>query len=126
MYEHLVKRPLLWIASSKRDLMKMPQKVISDFGYGLYEAQLGDFPSMGKVLKGFGGSNVVELLADEQGGTFRAVYTVRFKEVIIVLHVFQKKSTKGIGTSKQDVELIRSRLKLAEEIYKNWKRGQNG
>lgn len=50
------------------------------------------------------------------------MYTVRFTDVIIVLHAFQKKSKRGIETPKQDMELIRSRLKLAEELYKEWKR----
>ena len=115
------KRPLLWIASSRRDLLDMPPEVRSDFGHGLYEAQLGDHPDIGKPLSGFGGASVVELLTDYRGGTFRAVYTVRFKEVVVVLHVFQKKSKKGIETTKQDIELIHSRLKLAEEVYKDWR-----
>jgi len=114
-------RPLLWVASSKRDLLNMPPEVTSDFGYGLYEAQIGDHPSIGKVLSGFGGTSVVELKMDHRGDTFRAVYTVRFAEVIVVLHAFQKKSHKGKETTKQDKELIHSRLKLAEEMYKEWK-----
>lgn len=120
-------RPLLWVASSKRDLMEMPFDVIDDFGYGLYQAQIGKLPDIGKTLTGFGGSSVIELVKDHQVGTFRAVYTVRFKEVIVVLHAFQKKSKKGIATPKQDMELIHSRLKLAEEIYAEWKkRRKNG
>jgi phage-related protein len=80
------------------------------------------------VLRGFGGSSVVELVMDHQGDTFRAVYTVRFEEVVIILHAFQKKSKSGKKTPKQDMDLIRSRLRLAEEMYKEWKnkRGKNG
>ena len=65
---------------------------------------------------------------DRKGDTFRAVYTVRFKEVVVVLHAFQKKSKKGIKTPKQDMDLINSRLKLAEAMYKEWKskRGKHG
>lgn len=127
MGDNKVERPLLWVASSKSDLMDMPQEVISEFGYGLYEAQIGDHPSIGKILTGFGGSKVVELIMDHNGDTFRAVYTVRFKEIVVVLHAFQKKSKKGIKTPKQDIDLIHSRLKLAEEMYKDWKsRGKYG
>ena len=54
------------------------------------------------------------------GDTFRAVYTVRFGEVVYVLHVFQKKSKRGIATPKKELELIRKRLKLAEEDHKEW------
>ena len=57
--EHL--KPILWIASSKRDLMQMPQDVITDFGFGLYQAQLGEYPDTAKTLHGFGGTSVVEL-----------------------------------------------------------------
>lgn len=121
-------KPLLWVASSKRDLMDMPQEIRSDFGHGLYEAQLGGYPAIGKTLKGFGSANIVELVLDDEGGTFRTVYTVRFSDAVVILHVFQKKSKKGSETSKQDIKLIHSRLKLAEEMYKDWKlkRGKNG
>lgn len=121
MDESQVQRPVLWVASAKRDLMEMPPEVIDDFGFGIYQAQIGEYPDIGKTLGGFGGANVIELIQGHQGDTFRAVYTVRFSEVIVVLHAFQKKSKKGIATPKQDMELIHSRLKLAEELYKLWK-----
>jgi phage-related protein len=70
----------------------MPQEVRSEFGHGLHEAQIGAHPSIGKVLSGFRGASVIELVMDHQGDTLRAVYTVRFKEVVIVLHAFQKKA----------------------------------
>jgi phage-related protein len=54
------------------------------------------------------------------GGTYRAIYTVKFKEAIAVLHVFQKKSKHGIATPKQDVDLIKSRFKLARHEYETW------
>lgn len=89
-------RPLMWIGSSKRDFTKMPDEVIDDFGFGLYQAQKGKHPKIGKILRGFGGADVVELIKDCADGTFRAVYTVRFSEVVVVLHAFQKKSKKGL------------------------------
>lgn len=118
--EHV--KPLLWISSSRKDLMEMPEDVIADFGYGLYQAQTGKHPDIAKTLSGFAGASVIELVQDHKGDTFRAVYTVKFSNAIVVLHAFQKKSKRGIETPKQDMELIRSRLKLAEEIYKEWKR----
>ena len=115
-------KPLLWVSSSKKNLREMPEDVITDFGYGLYQAQIGKHPDIAKTLSGFGGASVIELVQDHKGDTFRAVYTVKFSDAIMVLHAFQKKSKRGIETPKQDMELIRSRLKLAEEIYKEWKR----
>lgn len=113
-------KTLLWIGSSKKDLQNFPEEVQSDVGFGLYQSQLGKHPTSGKTLSGFGGANVIELIAEHRSGTFRAVYTVRFAKAVIVLHVFQKKSTKGIATTKQDIELIKSRLKLAEEVYADY------
>ncbi len=112
---------VLWVASSKRDYLEMPDDIVDDFGFGLYQAQKGKHPKIGKVLKGFGGASVIELVQDHEDGTFRCVYTVRFEDAIVVLHAFQKKSKKGIETPKPDMDLIRSRFKLAEVIYKEWK-----
>lgn len=112
-------KPILWVASSKRDLVEMPKDVVADFGYGLYQAQLGEHPDIAKPLKHVGGS-VLELVADHKSSTFRAVYTVKFPKAIVVLHAFQKKSKKGIATPKKEVDLIKERLKRAEKIYKDW------
>ena len=120
MSEDPLIKSLLWISSSKKDLMDMPKDVIADFGHGLYQAQIGQHPDIVKPLLGFGGASVIELVQDYQSNTFRAVYTVRFPKAIVVLHAFQKKSKHGIGTPKQDIDLIRSRLKLAEACYAEW------
>lgn len=114
-------KPVLWVSSSKDDLMDMPPDVVTDFGYGLYQAQIGDYPDIAKTLSGFGGASVIELVQDHKGDTFRAVYTVKFSDAIVVLHAFQKKSKRGAETPKRDIELIRSRLKLADVVYKDWK-----
>ena len=111
-------KPLRWIASSKDDLSAMPGEVRRDVGYALYVAQQGDKDSDAKVLSGFGGAGVIEVIARHDGGTFRAVYTVRFAGVVYVLHAFQKKAKRGIATPKKEMDLIRKRLKLAEQDYK--------
>ena len=80
MDESQAPRPVLWVASAKRDLLAMPSDVIDDFGFGLYQAQIGEYPDIGKTLSGFGSANVIELAQDHKGDTFRAVYTVRFSE----------------------------------------------
>lgn len=114
-------RQLLWVASSKRDFAAMPETVVNDFGHWLFQVQKGITPKNAKALSGFGGAKVMELWKDCADGTFRTVFTVSFTEVVVILHAFQKKSKKGIETSKQDIDLIYSRLKLAEIIYKEWK-----
>lgn len=117
-------KPLAWIGSSRKDLMEMPEDIKSAFGFALFQVQMGDRPSQAKTLSGFGGASVVELVEDHDKGTYRAVYTVRFEEAIYVLHCFQKKSKSGIATPKQDIELIRSRLKIAEETHQQWKKSK--
>lgn len=102
--------------------MDMPREIVTDFGYGLYQAQLGEHPDIAKPLRGFSGASVLELVEDHQSGTYRAVYTVKFEDAIVVLHVFQKKSKSGIETPKKDIDLIHERLKRAQVIYQDWKK----
>jgi len=102
------------MGSSKSDLGLMPPEVRSHMGYALYVAQQGGKHRDAKPLKGFGGAGVVEIVKDHRGDTFRAVYTVRIAGAVYVLHVFQKKSKKGRGTPKADMELITMPLRKAE------------
>ena len=107
-------KPLDWISSSYKDLMALPPDVRRRFALSL--AQMGDQDDAAKVLKGFGGAGVLEVVEDDAGGTYRAVYTVKFAEAVFVLHCFQKKSKRGIATPKQDMDTIRARLKVAEAL----------
>ena len=91
----------------------MPEGVVDVFGYALYLAQIGRKHPQSKPLKGFGSAGVLEVVEDDDGRTYRAVYTIKFSNGVYVLHCFQKKSKKGIETSKQDKDLIEARLKLA-------------
>ena len=109
-------KPLEWIASSHKDLMALPSDVRRRFGYALSLAQIGDQDDAAKVLKGFGGTGVLEVVEDDAGGTYRAVYTVKFAEAVFVLHCFQKKSKRGIATPKSDMDIIRARLKVADAL----------
>jgi phage-related protein len=114
--------PLVWVASSLDDLRSMPEDVIDDFGHALYDVQEGKFPRTAKALSGFGGAMVLELVESRRGNAYRAVYTVRFEGRIYVLHVFQKKSKSGQATPKPDLDLIRSRLKRAEDMHEKWRK----
>ncbi|AKM33487.1 addiction module toxin RelE (plasmid) [Pandoraea faecigallinarum] len=107
-------KPLEWIGGSYRELMALPPDVRRRFGYALSLAQMGDQDDAAKVLKGFGGAGVLEVVEDDVGGTYRVVYTVKFVDAVFVLHCFQKKSKRGIATPKEDMDIIRARLKVAE------------
>lgn len=106
-----------WIASSLDDLKDFPEEVKQAVGYALYRAQGGEKHPNAKPFKGFKGAGVLEVVEDFDGDTYRAVYTVKFKGVVYVLHAFQKKSKHGIATSNQDIELIKARLNRAKEHY---------
>jgi phage-related protein len=111
-----------WIASALRDLAKLPDDVKRVMGYALWLAQQGDKHPDAKPLKGFGGGSVLEVVEDYDGDTYRAVYTVKFKDAVYLLHAFQKKSKRGSRTPQADIDLIKSRLKLAEDDYRERKK----
>lgn len=108
---------LRWIGSSKRDLIEMPEEVRRAFGHGLHLAQTRGRAPSAKPLKGFG-AGVVELIEDHDKDTYRSVYTVKFKEAVYVLHCFKKKSKSGIATPREDLERIQTRVKTAEQKWK--------
>jgi phage-related protein len=110
-------KPLCWMGSSLRDLKTFPKEAQHDIGFALFVAQSGEEHTSVKALKGFGGRSVLEIVAPFDGDTYRAVYTVRFADIIYVLHAFQKKSTRGIATPQKDIELIRRRLADAERLH---------
>ena len=112
-------KALVWMGSSKKDLLKLPSSVIDVFGYALYLAQTGGRHPDAKVLRGFGDAGVIEVFKSTGTGTYRAVYTVRFPEKVFVLHVFQKKSKSGIATPKADMGIIRERLRMAEGLVRS-------
>jgi phage-related protein len=118
-------KPLLWIASSRKDLRGLPLSVRRGFGLSLFAVQEGEMPLSSKPLKGFSGAGVLELIEDERDSTYRAVYTVRFSDAVYVLHVFQKKSKHGIATPKHEIDLIHDRLKLAQSDYADRKKEPN-
>jgi phage-related protein len=109
-------KPLYWVASAKRDLLEFPERVVDNIGYALGVVQLGGCPPSAKPWKGLG-PGVLEIVEDDASGTFRAIYTVRFRKAIYVLHAFQKKSPSGVRTAQTDVRLVGERLKAAKQDY---------
>jgi phage-related protein len=119
-------KPLFWVASSKKELKGLPLEVRRTMGFALWQAQAGGKHVDAKPLKGFGGAGVLEAVADHEGNTYRAVYTVKFAGAVYALHAFQKKSKKGVKTPRAELDLIRRRLKIAEEHHAEWSAAQEG
>ena len=109
-------KPLDWVGSSKKDFLGFPEPVKDRMGNALGLAQFGGKHPSATPWKGQG-PGVFELVEDHDGDAYRAVYTVRFREVAYVLHAFQKKSPKGIKTARVDIDLVERRLKVAQQDY---------
>jgi phage-related protein len=110
-------KPLEWVGRSLDELKDLPEAVRRTVGYVLRFAQAGVKADNVKPLQGFKGAGVLEVFEDHDGNTYRAVYTVRFADIVYVLHCFQKKSKTGIETPKLTMDLVRQRLRDAETSY---------
>ncbi len=117
-------KPLFYVGSSEKDLNEFPKSVKDVVLFALGIAQKGDKHHKAKPLKGFGGASVLEIVDRDKNATFRVVYTVKFEDVIYVLHSFKKKSKEGIKTPKQEIDLVKSRIKLASINYESKQKGK--
>src|SRR3989338_11209017 len=104
-------KTLKWLGSSKKDLLEFPKEVIQEMGHALYYAQKGDHYRKMKPLKGQG-TGVYEIAIEYDKNAYRSVYIVSRDDAIYVVHCFQKKSKHGIKTPKEEMEVIKQRLKL--------------
>jgi phage-related protein len=108
-------RPVVWIGTSKKNLLGFPKGAQKLIGDELQLIQFGEMPSNTKPFKGVG-SGVFEIAIRYATDAYRAVLAVQLGEKIYVLHSFQKKAKKGIATPKMDVDLIRQRYSEAKEL----------
>lgn len=116
---------LEFVGSSREDLKEFPKEVRQEIGYVLHEAQKGIKPAEAKPLRGFGSAGVLEIIENFFGNAYRAVYTVKLGDIVYILHCFQKKSKHGIETPKHEIDLIKQRLRLAQELYNSYREGDD-
>ena len=109
-------KPLAWVGSAKRDFLQFPDVVKDEMGNALGVAQFGGKHPSAKPWKGEG-PGAFEIVENFDSDAYRAIYTVKFREIVYVLHAFQKKSPKGIATARRDIELVRQRLRIAQADY---------
>jgi phage-related protein len=114
-------KTLVFVADSHRSLTAFPRAVQQHVGFALYQAQMGGKNVDAKPLTGIA-AGALEVVSDHAGNTYRAVYTVRLKNAVYVLHAFQKKSKHGIATPKSTMELVNQRLQRAIEIERELER----
>jgi len=110
-------RPISWLRGARKDFEDFPQGAQIEMARALTILAEGQIPDIAKPLTDLG-SGVMELALRYRGDAFRVVYALQIGDDIWVIHVFQKKSKSGIKTPKQEIDLIRERLKRLREILK--------
>jgi phage-related protein len=119
-------KEVIWVGSSLEDLKSFPDSVKLTMGFALFQAQCGGKHVQAKVLKGFKGAGVLEVVEDYDGDAYRLMYTVRFSDAVYVLHSFQKKSKKGIETPKHEMDIVEARLKIAAQLHESRQQQKKG
>ena len=110
-------RPISWLKGARKDFEDFPQGAQIETARALTILAEGRMPDIAKPLTGLG-SGVMELALRHRGDAFRVVYALQIDDDIWVIHAFQKKSRSGIQTPKQEIDLIRDRLKRLREMLK--------
>ena|SRR5208282_6883602 len=110
-------RPISWIRASRRDFEQFPDEARIELWRALTIVAEGRYPDIAKPLKGLG-AGVFELALRHRGDAFRVVYGVQIGADIWVIHAFQKKSKSGIATPRQEIDLVRDRLKRLREMLR--------
>lgn len=113
-------KPVHWVGRSLTDLREFPAEARRNIGFALSFAQKGEKHPAAKPMRGYRGAGVLEIVEDNRGDTYRAVYTVRFARAVYVLHAFKKKSKSGVKTPKHEIDLIHDRLRWAQRDYEQW------
>jgi phage-related protein len=108
-------RAVIWMGNAKKNLREFPEGARKPIGDELQLLQFGGMPKDAKPFKGVG-SGVLEIAVRYDKDAYRTVVAVQLGKNLYVLHAFQKKSKRGIETSKRDVELIKQRYKEAKEL----------
>ncbi len=110
-------RPISWVKAALKDYQNFPKGAQLEVRRALTVAAEGAKAENAKSMKGLG-SGVFEIALKYRTDTYRVVYAVQIGEAIWVVHAFQKKSKTGIKTPKQDIGLIKQRIKSLKEALK--------
>jgi phage-related protein len=108
-------RPIRWMKAARKDFEDFPQAARDDLLDALTAVADGGHPTIAKPLTGLG-SGVVELALRHRGDAFRVVYALQIGADVWVVHAFQKKSKTGVATPRQEIDLVRERLRRLKEI----------
>ena len=113
-----------WVDTAFTGELVIPQATITRLGLpqsaavmaGLADGTQVVLDTFSCVIDWFGQERVVEVVEDHRSDTYRAAYVAKLRRAVYVLHVFQKKSTRGVATPRRHLELIRQRLEAAKRL----------
>lgn len=108
-------RPISWIKAAQKDFEDFPEGARLEILRALTIAAEGGKADIAKPLKGFE-SGVFEVALPYRRDAYRVVYVLQLATDIWVIHAFQKKSKTGIKTPKEEIDLVRLRLKRLKEM----------
>lgn len=107
-------RKINWLKAALKDFRDFPAAAQNRAAAALTFVAEGVTPDIAKPLTGLG-SGAWELAIRSRGDAFRVVYVLQLGDDIWIVHVFQKKSKKGIATPKREIDLVRERIKRLKE-----------
>jgi phage-related protein len=103
-------RKISWIKAAEKDFLTFPTVVRENMETVLTMVADGQYADSIKPLRGFG-TGVFQITRRFQTDTYRTVYGLKIGEDIWIVHAFKKKSKSGIKTPKEEINLIKSRIK---------------
>ena len=110
-------RPVSWLTPARKAFEGFPEDAREIIVDALSVAAEGGKAGIAKPMKGLG-AGVFEIALPYRGNAFRVVYAVQFGEDLWVVHAFQKKSTQGIQTPKNEIDVMKDRLKRLKEMLR--------
>jgi phage-related protein len=108
-------RPISWIKAARKDFEAFPHEAQVRVLQALTIAAEGGKADIATPLTGFG-SGVFEVALPYRREAYRVVYAVQLDADIWVVHAFQKKSKRGIHTPKEELDVVRIRLRRLKEL----------
>jgi|SRR5882757_4130273 len=102
-------RAISWVSGARKDFEAFPETVQSICWAALTIAAEGAKADIAKPMKGLG-SGIFEIALPHRGNAYRVVYALQIGPELWIVHAFQKKSTHGIKTPKQEIDLTTARL----------------
>jgi phage-related protein len=110
-------RPISWVSAARKEFADFPEGAQTICLAALTIAAEGGKADIAKPLKGLG-SGVMEIALPYRSNAFRVVYAVQIGSDLWVVHTFQKKSTQGIKTPKDEIDLVTARVKRLKEMLR--------